>query len=315
MARAADVNYLRAKTCWGWLQATDVIILATLALFTALAVAFPTRVPGWSTLAVKNLAVAGVYVALAALAQRAPWKPLRFGLRLVPISLAYGYLFLATDKLQFLVCGQFQDQVILDLERMVLGVQPAVWLERFARPAVTEWMMFAYVFYFLMYPLLCGIIYVKHGEAAAEHYFFTLGLTNIYCDLCFILLPVGGPLTGIPDQFTVPLHGYLFTWLGELIRSGLQFPGGSLPSPHCAAATIMWAMAWRYHRPVFWMFLPVVLSLYVSTVFCRYHYLSDAVTGIAMAGLALPLARWVEHRMASQRSGTRRGSAQTAQAN
>jgi hypothetical protein len=315
MAREADLSHLRAKTCWGWLQATDVIVLATLALFTALAVAFPSRVTGWSTLVLNNLAVAVAYLGFAALAQRALWKPLRFSLRLVPIALTYGYLFLATDRLQFLICGGFQDQVILDLERMIFGVQPTVWLERLARPAVTEWMMFAYVFYFLMYPLLCSIIYFKHGETAMEHFFFTLGLTNISCDICFILLPVGGPLTGIPDQFAVPLRGYFFTWLGELIRSGLQFPGGSLPSPHCAAATVMWAMAWRYQRRVFWMLLPLVLSLYVSTVFCRYHYLSDAATGIATAALVLPVARWLEHRMGSQRPSTSCGSAQTAQAN
>ena len=305
---------LQAKTCWAWLQATDVIILATLALFTALAVAFPGRVTNWSALVVKNLAVAVAYLSLAALAHWTPRKLLRFGLRLVPISLAYGYLFLATDSLQFLVFSGFQDQVVLHLEQMIFGVQPAVWLERFAHPAVTEWMMFAYMFYFLMYPLLCGIIYFKHGEAETEHFFFALGLTNILCDLCFILLPVGGPLTGVPDEFTVPLRGYIFTWLGELVRSELQFPGGSLPSPHCAAATIMWAMAWRYHRPAFWMLLPLVLSLYVSTFFCRYHYLSDAVTGIATALLVLPMARWFERRIGGQRSDTSRGSAQTAQA-
>ncbi len=214
--RAGEVCQLRANTCWGWLQATDVIILATLALFTALAVAFPSRVTGGSTLVLKNFAVAGAYLGFAALAQRASWQPLRFSLRLVPIALTYGYLFLATDSLQFLIFGGFQDQVIVDLERMIFGFQPAVWLERFVRPAVTEWMMFAYMFYFLMYPLLCGIIYFKHGETDMEHFLFTLGLTNILCDICFILLPVGGPLTGIPDQFAVPLRRLFLHLVGRI---------------------------------------------------------------------------------------------------
>jgi len=58
----------------------------------------------------------------------------------------------------------------------------------------------------------------------------------------------------------------------------------------------MWIMAWRYHRSLFWMLLPIVLSLYVSTFFCRYHYLSDAVTGILTAGLASLVAEWVERK-------------------
>ena len=302
-------------TCCLALQNTDVILLATLALFTFLAVAFPGRVTDWSTLVLKNFAVAVAYLVCATLAQRSLWKPLRFSLRLVPVALTYGYLFLATDSLQFLIFAGFQDQLIVDLEQMVLGFQPAVWLERFARPAVTEWMMFAYMFYFVMYPLLCSVIYFKHGEPEMEHFLFTLGLTNVLCDLCFILLPIGGPLTGMPDQFAVPLEGGFFTRLGELVRSNLQFPGGSLPSPHCAAATIMWAMAWRYHRRLFWLLLPLVISLYISTVFGRYHYLSDAVTGILTALLVLPVARWIERRIGNQCPDTSRGSAQTAQAN
>jgi membrane-associated phospholipid phosphatase len=271
-------------------QATDVIILTTLGLFTALTLLFFRRIEGWEVLAAKNLAVALAYVVLAWAARRTRNKPLKFLLRMLPVTLTYGYLFLAVDRLQLIVHGQFLDAVILRLEEAVFGVQPTHWLERFTRPAVTEWMMFAYVFYFVMYPLLCGIIFFRHGEEAMEDYFFTLGLTNILCDLGFILLPIAGPTAVLGSSYTVPLDGYFFTWLGELVRTRLQFPGGSLPSPHCAAATIMWAMAYRYSRRVFWLLLPVVVSLYISTFFCRYHYVSDAVTGILTAGLALAVA-------------------------
>jgi membrane-associated phospholipid phosphatase len=42
-------------------------------------------------------------------------------------------------------------------------------------------------------------------------------------------------------------------------------------------------MAWRHCRWLFWLLAPIVLTLYVSTVYGRYHYASDAVTGIALA--------------------------------
>jgi hypothetical protein len=35
---------------------------------------------------------------------------------------------------------------------------------------------------------------------------------------------------------------------------------------------------------------PVVLTLYVSTFYCRYHYVTDAVVGVAVAFLALAVA-------------------------
>jgi membrane-associated phospholipid phosphatase len=209
---------------------------------------------------------------------------------MVPVTLTYGYLFLAVDKLQLLVQGRFLDNVVIRIEQAIFGGQPTLWLQRFMSPGVTEWMMFAYMFYFLMYPILCWLIFFRHGEAAMEDYLFTLGLANVLCDLGFILFPVAGPMTALGHQYTVSLDGYFFAWVGEWVRARLQFPGGSIPSPHCAAATVMWAMAYRYRRPVFWLLLPVVLSLYVSTFYGRYHYVSDAVTGIATAMVAVWLA-------------------------
>jgi membrane-associated phospholipid phosphatase len=136
---------------------------------------------------------------------------------------------------------------------------------------------------------LCGIIYYLRGDVAMEDYFFTLGFTNILCDIGFILFPVAGPMATIGEIYTVPLNGYVWTYLGELMRSQLHYIGGTIPSPHCAAATIMWVMAFRYHRPSFYILTPIILSLYVSTFYCRYHYVTDAVIGIAVAFLALAL--------------------------
>ena len=272
------------------LRATDAIILATLGFFTLLTLILCQRVTGWGPLVLKNIAVGVTYVAFQQLAARLDGGLLKFVLRMVPVTLSYGYLFLAVDKLQLVIYGRFLDDVVIRAEAAVFGTQPTLWLEQFTKPAITEWMMFAYMFYFPMYAVLCAIIYFRDGEAAMEDYLFTLGLTNILCDLGFILFPVAGPIAAMGSQYTVPLNGYLFTWMGEWVRTRLQFPGGSLPSPHCAAATVMWAMAYRYHRPVFWILLPLVLSLYVSTFYGRYQYLSDAVFGIATAFVAVRLA-------------------------
>jgi membrane-associated phospholipid phosphatase len=286
----ADVGRDESRFKRAPLQATDAIILATLALFTALTVVFCQRITGWGLLTLKNLAVGVAYLGFQQVAARTRSKPLKFALRLLPVTLTYGYLFLAVDKLQLIVHGRFLDDIVMRLEAAIFGVQPTLWLEQYTKPAVTEWMMFAYMFYFPMYPILCAIIYFRDGEAGMEDYFFTLGLTNILCDLGFILFPVAGPIAAMGEHYTVPLKGYLFTWLGEWVRTSLQFPGGSIPSPHCAAATVMWAMAYRYHRLGFWLLLPVVLSLYVSTFYARYHYVSDAVVGIATAVVAAKLA-------------------------
>ncbi len=271
------------------LRAADAVILVTLALFSLLAVGFRADVPGWLLLVAKNAGVAVAVLVAAAVMPRVRRPVLAFFLRTATVSLSYAYLFGAVDSLQLILHGRFLDDFVLAFEARLFGVQPTLWLERFVTPALTEWMMFCYVVYIPLYPALCAVLWVRRGRAAAEEYFLALGLANVLCDAGFILFPVASPMYWMADRFRVPLDGWLFTWLGELIRTRAHFAGGSLPSPHAAAATVMWVMAWKHHRPTFWLLSPVILSLYVSTFYGRFHYVTDVVFGIATAGLAVVL--------------------------
>jgi membrane-associated phospholipid phosphatase len=285
--------------------ATDGLILTTLTFFSLIAIIFFNRIEGWWMLVLKNLAVAIAYILINQWSEKTKNKFGRFFLRVAAVTLTYAYLFGAVDKFQLLIHSDWMDYYVTDFEQWVFGVQPTLWLEDFISKPLTEWMMFSYVIYVPMYPVLCGIIYYLRGELAMEDYFFTLGFTNILCDIGFILFPVASPMYYIKQLYTVPLDGWVWTFLGECMRKYLHFAGGSIPSPHAAAATIMWMMAYRYHRPSFWILSPIVLSLYVSTFYCRYHYVTDAVVGILVAFLALavaPLLMKFWDRIAGQRS-------------
>ncbi|MBI2620143.1 MAG: phosphatase PAP2 family protein [Ignavibacteriales bacterium] len=272
------------------LQLTDALVIAALLFFSLVALVFFLRVEGWSMLVLKNAGVALFFLGAVYVTPRIHHRFLRFLVRVAAITLSYAYLFGAVDKLQLIFHDEWLDPYILDLEQYLFGFQPTLWTETFTSPWLTEWMMFSYVIYVPLYPILCGIIYFTRGELPMEEYFFTLGLTNILCDIGFILFPVASPMYYIKEIYTVPLDGYVFTFLGELMRSQLHYAGGSIPSPHAAAATIMWVMAFRYHRPSFYVLTPIVLSLYVSTFYGRYHYLTDAIVGIITAAIALALA-------------------------
>ncbi len=288
------------------LQATDALILSTLAAFSLIALFFFWRVEQWWLLVLKNIAAGGVILASILWSKHLSNRIARFFVRTAVITLSYAYLFGAVDKLQLILHGEWLDAYILDFEQFVFGFQPTLWTQQFTTPLLTEWMMFSYVIYVPLYPILCAIIYFKHGEVQMEEYFFALGLTNILCDIGFILAPVASPMYYVPGIYTVPLDGYLFTYLGELMRQYLHFAGGSIPSPHAAAATIMWVMAYRYHKPTFYVITPIILSLYVSTFYGRYHYLTDAVVGIATAYLAIrlsPLMQVVWERLTLRSSG------------
>ena len=268
----------------------DLPVLGGLAMVAAAAAAAGGRVADGPWLAAKALAVGAAYLGAVWLEPRLPLRRARLALHLAAVALGLGWLFGAVAPLQLLLHGRWLDQGVLDLEQAVLKAQPALWLQRFVRPWLTEWLMFCYVIYLALYPALGALLWDRGGEAALEHYLLALGLANLACDLGFVLCPVAGPVPFMGDQFTVPLRGWGWTWLAELMRSQAHYVGGTIPSPHCAAATVMWGAAWRAHRPAFWTLSPVIVSLYLSTVYGRFHYLTDVAAGLAVALAALAAA-------------------------
>jgi len=270
------------------LQISDAFVLWGLAVQAGLYLLFGRRLNQPLLAAAENAGLAAVYVFSIFLLTKVKSKVVYFLLRTGSVQLLCAYLYNATHQLQLLLMP-WQDGRVLHAEHAVFGLQPTVWMERFISAPLTEWMMFSYVIYLVIYPLVAGLVYFKHGPRALEDYLFMLVTVNLACDLGFILYPVAGPVFYMPEAYSVPQTGGIFTSLGYYIRAHAHKAGGSIPSPHCAVATIMWFTTRRYVRTWFYILAPVILSLYVSTVYCRYHYLADSVAGFAL-GIIVILA-------------------------
>lgn len=269
------------------IQAADAVILGATLFFGLLILVFRSRVPNPGGLLLRTGAWGAAYVASVYLLPLLKNRVLRFLIRAGAVQLLCAQLFLIAQRMQMIIVHQWQDPAVLKLEAAVFGVQPTVWLQKIISPPLTEWMMFAYVIYLVIYPGLGALIYFRRGEKPLEDYLFNLAVTNVVCFLGFLVFPIAGPLYHMRDAYTVPLKGGFFTACGEYIRTHLHEIGGNLPSPHCAIATVMWLMARRYVRPAFYALTPVILSLYVSTFILRYHYLTDSVVGILTGGLVI----------------------------
>jgi membrane-associated phospholipid phosphatase len=62
---------------------------------------------------------------------------------------------------------------------------------------------------------------------------------------------------------------------------------------HAAVSLLALFYAWRYVRFWFWVLLPFVLGLWVSTIYLRHHYVVDLFAGWLLA----PVAAWVAPRL------------------
>ena len=277
------------------IRLADFVTLGALVVLTAVAIAFRGRLDRPAYAIGTSLAVIALYILSQAVLRvlRPPW--LRFAVRTAAVQLTCLQIYQTAVALQLLLFP-WQDARVLAWEAGVFPVNPVIAIQKVYTPALSEWMFFVYVFYVVIYPLLAFVIFFKHGEEANEDYLFHLGLVNLVCGLGFILFPVASPMywPKIRDQLTAPQTARFFGSVAEWIRANVHTAGGSIPSPHCAVATVMWFMALKYTKRGFAGLAPVILSLYVSTVYGRFHYLSDMVIGIAAAGLVIVAAPAIE---------------------
>ncbi len=265
---------------------TDLTTLGGLLAFTVMAAVLHGRIARPDTVIGVNLLFIALYVGSVAWLPRLRRPSLRFFVRTAAVQLTFLQIYKAANELQ-LVFFPWQDDRVLAWEQALLGFQPLVAIQKLYSRPLNEWMFFVYVFYVVIYPALGAIIFFKRGEEANEDYLFRLGLVNFICGLGFILFPVASPMywDKIRPLLTEPLTAGFFGAVAEGIRANIHQPGGSVPSPHCAVATVMWFMSLKYTRRGFLWLAPIMISLYISTVYGRFHYVSDMVIGIA-AGIA-----------------------------
>jgi membrane-associated phospholipid phosphatase len=81
--------------------------------------------------------------------------------------------------------------------------------------------------------------------------------------------------------------GIIFTPVAQYVIKVAGLHGGCMPSSHVAVALVVMIYAIRYTKTLAWILTPVILSLFVATVYGRFHYFLDVVAGILVGLLAL----------------------------
>jgi membrane-associated phospholipid phosphatase len=61
------------------------------------------------------------------------------------------------------------------------------------------------------------------------------------------------------------------------------------------SVAVVWG-AWRHRRWLFWVMLPLVTAMCVSTIWGRYHYVADIFGGIITGSLGYFIGSWLMNR-------------------
>ena len=196
-------------------------------------------------------------------------------------------------KLVHLITPGWQDAKLIAFDTWLTGVNPSLWLERFAHPALNEFMQFAYFTYFVYLLILAGILYYQRDFKSYWAVMTYSVAGYVFGYVISMVFPVQSPWFTLAGMWHGDLAGGPFTALIGFIEKCGRVHGAAFPSQHVAGAMAALWGAWRHRRWLFWIFLPFVMCMCVSTVYVRNHYVADVLAGMVTGTLGYVAGCWV----------------------
>lgn len=270
------------RKTFGSLRPVDLLLVVYLTGLALILLLFGKGNPRFSSLIFLNVIFISGLIFLSFLREKLNTGLLHFFLVAVPL-IASIYLYRESGQMVHIFHSGWYDHLIINFETNLFGILPNVWLERFFSPITSEILMFAYFIYLPMIPFLCIYFYFKVNPQALEQFLLPLVLAYSVCFLGFFVFPAASPRFVLDG--TKELQGFIFRRIMLYIEGNGQFQGGSFPSAHCAAGTVMIFLSYRFNKKLFAFVCPIIILFFLATVYGRYHYLSDVIAGISI-GLA-----------------------------
>jgi len=195
-----------------------------------------------------------------------------------------------------LVNPNWQDAKLIAFDHWMFGVHPSVWLEQFSTPLRNDFFQLAYLTYFVYLLALGGILYYRKEWNA---YWSVMTYSAVGYAIGYVIasvFPVESPWFAMAGMWKGELHGGPFTATINFIEHYGRVRGAAFPSEHVAGSVAALWGAWRHKRWLFWVMLPLVLAMCVSTIWGRYHYVADIFGGIITGTLGFVIGSWIMKR-------------------
>jgi len=270
------------------LRLVDILCLGYSTLMLAIITLFGSGLPEQTLIIVTYSSCISVAVLMIYL-RRFNNPFLNYCTRLYPLALLIPFYEIAGKQIH-LIHSRFFDSSILAMENALFTTHPVIWFEKLYNPLLNEWMLMGYTTYLVLIPITTSWFYFKKMNRESEHLLGSLLCSLFFCYILFFLIPVTGPRFAMVDQFVKPLEGFLFRPITIMLEQNAMLHGGAFPSAHCAAGAVMLILAHRYDKLLFKWTSPILITLFIATVYGRYHYPLDVVAGIAVGAAGILVA-------------------------
>jgi membrane-associated phospholipid phosphatase len=199
-----------------------------------------------------------------------------------------------------LVSPHWQDAKLIAFDYWLTGVHPTIWLEQFATPVRNDLMQFTYITYFVYLLVLGGTLYYRRDWRGYWSVMTYSAVAYAIGYLIAISFPIESPWFSMAGSWHGELRGGPFTALINFIEHYGRVRGAAFPSEHVAGSfAALWG-AWRHRRWLFWVMVPLVLCMCVSTIYGRYHYVADIFGGVITGTLGYFIGGWLMRKSNTQ---------------
>jgi len=176
------------------------------------------------------------------------------------------------------------DPRLIQIDFIIFGVHPTLWMEQWIVPWFTDVMSLAYLSYYFIPVVLIAVLYLKDRMMEFDRAMFVLAFGYYVSFIGYILFPAIGPRYAMNHLYSVPLEGSFITDFVRDILNALEHnKRDCMPSGHTQIVLIALFLAHRYEKFLFYLFFPIICALILSTVYLRYHYVIDLFAGVALA--------------------------------
>lgn len=177
------------------------------------------------------------------------------------------------------------DSLISSIDKDIIGGDLSIKAQSIYSKPLTEIMSLGYMTYYIA-TACCFIAYGIKGSLETFRRFcigffaiFAVGIT------CYSIIPAEGPYVYFHDAYGRELAGYFFTGVNNFIVSTGSSRFDVFPSLHMGVGLYIFMFLYANSRKVFYVYLFPFMVLASSTIYLRYHYLTDLISG-AFLGIA-----------------------------
>lgn len=176
------------------------------------------------------------------------------------------------------------DALLQAADAHLVGENLSVRLEPYVSAHLCDAFSVGYMWFLVLLPLFY-VGYLVKGQNL-ERCFRGLFLVYGVGFSLYVLLPASGPYEAMSSQFDVPLHGSMLTTFNLHAATTGSNHVDVFPSLHVGISVFIWLTLLKDYRRLAWATSPLLLLLWGSTIFLRFHYAIDVLCGALLASFA-----------------------------